>query len=124
MRVDEPVAICADRSPALIVGLLAILKAGGAYLPLDPSYPPERLAFMIEDGLDGVAKPVLLAQVDLLAASVAGAGARVIDLDSAAGPAGDADDPLLAPAGRRRRGGQPRLRHLHLGLDGAAEGRR
>ncbi|HSU84707.1 MAG TPA: condensation domain-containing protein, partial [Thermoanaerobaculia bacterium] len=77
VRVDEPVAICADRSPALIVGLLAILKAGGAYLPLDPSYPPERLAFMIEDGLDGVAKPVLLAQVDLLAASVAGAGARV-----------------------------------------------
>ena len=101
VRVDEPVAICADRSPALIVGLLAILKAGGAYLPLDPSYPSERLAFMIEDGLDGVAKPVLLAQVDLLAASVAGAGARLIDLDSAAGPAagtaGDADDPLLAP---------------------------
>jgi amino acid adenylation domain-containing protein len=101
VRVDEPVAICADRSPALIVGLLAILKAGGAYLPLDPSYPSERLAFMIEDGLDGVAKPVLLAQVDLLAASVAGAGARVIDLDSAAGPAagpaGDADNPLLAP---------------------------
>src|SRR5436305_1995307 len=101
VRVDEPVAICADRSPALIVGLLAILKAGGAYLPLDPSYPTERLVFMIEDGLDGVAKPVLLAQVDLLAASVAGAGARLIDLDSAAGPAagpaGDADDPLLAP---------------------------
>ncbi|HTG34125.1 MAG TPA: amino acid adenylation domain-containing protein [Thermoanaerobaculia bacterium] len=97
VRVDEPVAICADRSPALIVGLLAILKAGGAYLPLDPSYPSERLAFMVEDGLDGVAKPVLLAQVDLLAASVAGAGARLIDLDSAAGPAGDADDPLLAP---------------------------
>ena len=66
MRVDEPVAICAERSPALIVGLLAILKAGGAYLPLDPSYPSERLAFMIEDGLGGVA-PVLLAQVDLLA---------------------------------------------------------
>ena len=97
VRVDEPVAICADRSPALVVGLLAILKAGGAYLPLDPSYPSERLAFMIEDGQGGVAKPVLLAQVELLAASVAGAGARVIDLDAAAGPAGDADDPLLAP---------------------------
>jgi amino acid adenylation domain-containing protein len=100
VRVDEPVAICADRSPALVVGLLAILKAGGAYLPLDPSYPPERLAFMIEDGLDGLAKPVLLAQVDLLAASVAGAGARLIDLDSAAGPAGDADaTPLDGGAG-------------------------
>ena len=98
VRVDEPVAICAERSPALVVGLLAILKAGGAYLPLDPSYPSERLAFMIEDGLGGLAKPVLLAQVDLLAASVAGAGARLVDLDSPpAGPAGDADDALLAP---------------------------
>src|SRR6185369_7917726 len=54
VRVDEPVAICAERSPALVVGLLAILKAGGAYLPLDPSYPPERLSFMIEDGQDGL----------------------------------------------------------------------
>ncbi|HBL27075.1 MAG TPA: hypothetical protein DD490_09600, partial [Acidobacteria bacterium] len=72
----------------------------GAYLPLDPSYPPERLAFMIEDGLGGLAKPVLLAQVDVLAASVAGAGARLVDLDAACGPAtgpAGADDPLLAP---------------------------
>jgi amino acid adenylation domain-containing protein len=100
VRVDEPVAICAERSPALVVGLLAILKAGGVYLPLDPSYPSERLAFMIEDGLDGLAKPVLLAQVDLLAASVAGAGARLVDLDAAAGPAGEADGiPLDGGAG-------------------------
>ncbi|HEV3458220.1 MAG TPA: amino acid adenylation domain-containing protein, partial [Thermoanaerobaculia bacterium] len=100
VRVDEPVAICAERSPALVVGLLGILKAGGAYLPLDPSYPSERLAFMIEDGLGGLAAPVLLAQVDLLAASVAGAGARLIDLDAAAGPAGDADGaPLDGGAG-------------------------
>ncbi len=97
VRVDEPVAICAERSPALVVGLLGILKAGGAYLPLDPSYPSERLAFMIEDGLDGLATPVLLAQVDLLSASVAGAGARLIDLDLAAGPAGDADAAPLDP---------------------------
>ncbi|MGH8240060.1 MAG: AMP-binding protein, partial [Steroidobacteraceae bacterium] len=94
---DEPVGIYIERSVEMIVGVIATLKAGGAYLPLDPAYPPERLAFMIEDGQGGVAKPVLLAQVDLLAASVAGAGARLIDLDSAAGPAGDADDPLLAP---------------------------
>jgi aspartate racemase len=42
------VGLALDRSVEMIVGLLAILKAGGAYLPLDPSYPRERLAFMIE----------------------------------------------------------------------------
>jgi amino acid adenylation domain-containing protein len=43
------VAICLDRSPELIVGLLGVLKAGGAYVPMDPGYPHERLAFMLED---------------------------------------------------------------------------
>lgn len=43
------VGICVERSLDLIVGLLSILKAGGAYLPLDPTYPGDRLAFMLED---------------------------------------------------------------------------
>ena len=43
------VAICADRSIEMVVGLLAILKAGGAYVPLDPAYPSERIAYMLED---------------------------------------------------------------------------
>ena len=43
------VAICMERSIDLMIGLLAILKAGGAYVPLDPTYPPSRLAFMLED---------------------------------------------------------------------------
>ncbi|PHM66698.1 Amino acid adenylation [Xenorhabdus stockiae] len=55
IRPDDPVAICAERSPELIVGLLAILKAGGAYVPLDPHYPAERLSYMLED-----ARPVAL----------------------------------------------------------------
>ena len=46
---DVPVAICMTRCPEMVVGLLGILKAGGAYLPLDPAYPKERLAFMLED---------------------------------------------------------------------------
>ena len=43
------VGICFDRSLEMIVTILGVLKAGGAYLPLDPTYPTERLAFMIED---------------------------------------------------------------------------
>jgi aspartate racemase len=42
------VGVALDRSVEMIVGLLAILKAGGAYLPLDPSYPRERLSFMVQ----------------------------------------------------------------------------
>jgi hypothetical protein len=45
----EPVGVALERSNAFVVSVLAILKAGGAYLPLDPGYPPERLAFMLED---------------------------------------------------------------------------
>src|SRR6266516_4584723 len=44
------VGICVERSFEMIVGLLAILKAGGAYLPLDPTYPKERLSLMIKGG--------------------------------------------------------------------------
>ena len=43
------VGLCVERSLEMLVGLLGILKAGGAYLPLDPAYPQERLAFMLED---------------------------------------------------------------------------
>ncbi len=43
------VGLCMERSIEMVVGLLAVLKAGGAYLPLDPTYPAERLAYMIQD---------------------------------------------------------------------------
>lgn len=43
------VALCVDRSPNLIILMLAVLKAGAAYLPLDPSYPKDRIEFMVED---------------------------------------------------------------------------
>ncbi|KQX86746.1 hypothetical protein ASD34_10365, partial [Variovorax sp. Root473] len=43
------VGIVMERSIEMVVGILAILKAGGAYLPLDPEYPVQRLAYMVED---------------------------------------------------------------------------
>ncbi|MBV7340143.1 amino acid adenylation domain-containing protein [Chloroflexi bacterium TSY] len=46
---EQFVGICVERSIEMVVGLLGILKAGGAYLPLDPDFPKDRLAFMIED---------------------------------------------------------------------------
>lgn len=56
------VGICISQSIEMLVGLLGILKAGGAYLPLDPSYPEERLNFMLEDAQVSV----LLTQENLL----------------------------------------------------------
>ncbi|MCG1040810.1 MULTISPECIES: non-ribosomal peptide synthetase [Burkholderiaceae] len=75
---DARVAICVERSPALMVGLLAILKAGGAYVPLDPAYPPERLAYMVMDSA-----PAVLLSVGTPPAAVTqslGAGVTVLDL--------------------------------------------
>ncbi|MGC5700441.1 amino acid adenylation domain-containing protein [Pseudomonas sp. NFXW11] len=46
---DVRVAICVERSPELLIGLLGILKAGGAYVPLDPQYPTERLRYLLQD---------------------------------------------------------------------------
>lgn len=57
------VGICVERSLEMVVGMLGILKAGGAYLPLDPTYPKERLALMLEDA----SVSILLTQAHLVA---------------------------------------------------------
>ncbi|WP_370906526.1 non-ribosomal peptide synthetase component F (plasmid) [Ensifer sp. WSM1721] len=81
VRPDQPVAICLERSPAMVVGLLAILKAGGAYLPLDPAYPSQRLRQVLDD-----AAPRLLL-CDAAGRAALGAEAladlSVVDLDMA-----------------------------------------
>ncbi|HZF07309.1 MAG TPA: amino acid adenylation domain-containing protein, partial [Thermoanaerobaculia bacterium] len=59
---NTPVGICLNRSPELILSVLAVLKAGGAYVPYDPTYPKERVATMFED----VKLKVLLTRESLL----------------------------------------------------------
>ncbi|NMZ01824.1 non-ribosomal peptide synthetase [Pseudomonas proteolytica] len=75
---DVCVAIAAERSPQLLIGLLAILKAGGAYVPLDPDYPADRLAYMLADS--GV--QLLLTQTHLLQQLPVAEGVSVIAMDS------------------------------------------
>nr|WP_283782401.1 AMP-binding protein [Bradyrhizobium japonicum] len=81
VKPDQPVAICLERSLAMVVGLLAILKAGGAYLPLDPAYPSARLRQIVGD-----AEPKLLL-CDVAGRTALGAEAvadvTVVDLETA-----------------------------------------
>jgi amino acid adenylation domain-containing protein len=71
------VGLCVERSFDMVVGLLGILKAGGAYVPLDPGYPPDRLAFMLNDAQ----APVLVTQQRLISRLPSGV-ARVVLLDA------------------------------------------
>ncbi|MER5326800.1 non-ribosomal peptide synthetase [Streptosporangium roseum] len=80
------VAVCAERSLAALVGLLAVARAGGAYLPLDPDHPAERLRLVLEDS--GAAL--------ILAGSgrhdrLAGSGVAVISLDAPGPRSGEGD---------------------------------
>ncbi|PLZ98350.1 non-ribosomal peptide synthetase, partial [Fischerella thermalis CCMEE 5268] len=77
VKPEVLVGICVERSLEMIIALLAILKAGGAYIPLDPIFPQERLAFMLEDSQISV----LLTQQHLLP-SLPAHQAQVICLDS------------------------------------------
>ncbi|HEV7474838.1 MAG TPA: amino acid adenylation domain-containing protein [Pyrinomonadaceae bacterium] len=71
------VALCLDRSPNMIVGVLAVLKAGGAYLPLEPEHPAERLAFTLADS----GASILLTEGNRWK-NFAGAAVKVVQLDA------------------------------------------
>ncbi|MGV9980028.1 non-ribosomal peptide synthetase [Micromonospora wenchangensis] len=83
------VGVCVDRSVDLPVAVLATLRAGAAYLPLDPAYPPERLAFMLRDS----DVPVLLAQPGVAERLPRSDGVSILWLD-------DDDPPGDAPTGQ------------------------
>src|SRR5262249_54396642 len=61
VKPEVLVGLCVERSLEMVIGILGILKAGGAYLPLDPSYPKDRLGFMVVDAKP----PVVLTQYEL-----------------------------------------------------------
>lgn len=71
------VGLCVERSLVMVVGLLGILKAGAACVPMDPTSPAERLAFMLQDAQ----MPVVLSQAHLRA-SLQDSGATIVCLDS------------------------------------------
>ncbi len=72
------VALCLERSPELVLVILAILKAGAAYVPLDPAYPADRLAFMLDDS-----QAALLLTTRALAARAPGKHTPILCLEEA-----------------------------------------
>ncbi len=112
---DVCVAIAAERSPQLLIGLLAIIKAGGAYVPLDPDYPADRLAYMLSDS--GV--ELLLTQSHLLERLPAAEGVSAIAMDTLNLDSWSSHAPGPAPARR-----QPCICDLHLRLHRPAQRRR
>ncbi|SEU41903.1 amino acid adenylation domain-containing protein, partial [Myxococcus fulvus] len=90
VRPEVPVALCLERSLDLVVSMLAILKAGGAWVPLDPTYPAERLSFILRDS----SAPVLLTTEALAKQLPVSAQQRVL-IDSEA--AKIATQPTTAP---------------------------
>uniref|UniRef100_UPI001B0299C3 AMP-binding protein n=1 Tax=Aetokthonos hydrillicola TaxID=1550245 RepID=UPI001B0299C3 len=61
VKPETLVGVCVERSLLMLIALLAIMKAGGAYIPLDPKYPRDRLASIIED----TQLPIVLTQQHL-----------------------------------------------------------
>ena len=122
---ESIVGLCVERSPEVILALLAVSKAGGAYLPLDPSYPKARLSQMLTDAspamvlfsqatarmwheqeLPSVAQPLILDA----------APAVPMDIDA------DASVPLRPGASRAAGCQTPGLCHLHVRFDRNAQG--
>jgi arthrofactin-type cyclic lipopeptide synthetase A len=94
VQPDSRVAICVERGPELVIGLLGILKAGGAYVPLDPDYPLQRLNYMLQDSAP-VALLVHGATRDLLGET----SVPLIDLDLGAWQDQPHDNPQVSGLG-------------------------
>ena len=76
------VGLCLERTPSMLVGMLAVLKAGGAYLPIDPSHPVARVTFMATDAELALVLTEEAIRTDARL-SAAWAAARVVSIDGA-----------------------------------------
>ncbi|HEY0603268.1 MAG TPA: MupA/Atu3671 family FMN-dependent luciferase-like monooxygenase, partial [Herpetosiphonaceae bacterium] len=74
---DTRVGICLPRTPDLVVALLATLQAGGCYVPLDPTYPQERIQFMLDD-----AQAAVVLTTSELQATLGPTDAQIVCLDA------------------------------------------
>jgi myxalamid-type nonribosomal peptide synthetase MxaA len=75
------VGILLERSPAMVASLMAIWKCGAAYLPLDPEYPPDRMAYILQDGLAGSGPRIVVTDREL-AGRIPGSGIELFFVGS------------------------------------------
>ncbi|RYF00046.1 MAG: amino acid adenylation domain-containing protein, partial [Oxalobacteraceae bacterium] len=92
VRPDDRVALCMERGIDMLVGVLGVLKAGAGYVPLDPSYPAERLAYTLGDSA-----PVALLTQAALAATLPACDVPTVLLDGDAHRAAFARQPDTNP---------------------------
>jgi amino acid adenylation domain-containing protein len=89
VKPDDRVGICVERGLEMVIGIMGIVKAGAAYVPLDPSYPPERLRFMVEDS-----RPVVVMTQESLRSTVEEIGdeIRVVEFGAVMNRPGDREE--------------------------------
>ncbi|WP_186137030.1 amino acid adenylation domain-containing protein [Burkholderia gladioli] len=90
VKPDDRVAICVERGPGMIAGLLGVLKAGAGYVPLDPAYPAERLAYTLGDS----APLAVLVQAGTREV-LGGLTVPVIDIDAPGESGASSDNPVV-----------------------------
>ncbi|WP_460734403.1 non-ribosomal peptide synthetase, partial [Lysobacter tyrosinilyticus] len=91
VQPDERVAVCTERSLAMIVGVLGVLKAGAAYVPVDPSYPSDRIAYMLSDS-----RPKAVLTQAALVPTLPGSDAPVLVIDGNALEGEGINNPTVA----------------------------
>jgi natural product biosynthesis luciferase-like monooxygenase protein len=95
LKRGQLVGICVERSIEMVVAMLGTLVAGGAYVPLDPTFPPERIAFMVED-----ARLSAIVTQTALAGSLQACGVRLLLVDATSTSTATTPLPASAEASR------------------------